>query len=442
MPARTETDRANIILIITDQERYPRHWPDGWVEENLPGHVRLAANGMTFTRHFCSATMCSPSRSTLFTGMHPAQHGVIHTLTEGGTFSPDEPTLPLGIQTMGTMLGSAGYNVVLKGKWHMSKGDDGGDPTAEQVAAYGFNGWVPTSVANDTKVSNFGGGCANLDSATAGDATDFLAGQSGAGTTDDPFCLIVGLGNPHDVLSYPNTWDQVEESGCDNYAGFDLEQGISLPATVYESLSSKPRCQRQARDFSGFKLGTIVTPEEAGNYVNFYAGLIKEVDQYISAILDAIPAEIRDNTIVVYTSDHGEMGMAHSVLRQKAFQVYEETVNVPMIVYNPVLFPEAQETDAYTALIDLMIPRLPPWPRCPTERRVHLLRPGLDAIFNAEHAGTDGDPLHVRRHLRHNPNGSLVASIGEEIPSQPEEHPRHLHPGRRRQMEIRPLRRH
>ncbi len=52
--------------------------------------------------------------------------------------------------------------------------------------------------------------------------------------------------------------------------------------------------------------------------------------------------------------DHGEMGMAHGGMRQKAFTMYEETVNVPLIIHNPVLFPEAQTTNAYAALVDLM----------------------------------------------------------------------------------------
>jgi arylsulfatase A-like enzyme len=68
----------------------------------------------------------------------------------------------------------------------------------------------------------------------------------------------------------------------------------------------------------------------------------------------AIPAEIRENTIVISTSDHGEMGTAHGELRQKAFQVYEEIVNIPLIIHNPVLFPTTQETDADAGLIDLM----------------------------------------------------------------------------------------
>src|SRR5262245_51353792 len=76
--------RPNILIILTDQERYPRHWPAGWADTNLPNRKRLADKGLNFTSAFCNTCMCSPSRSTLFSGVYPAQHGVIYTLTSGG----------------------------------------------------------------------------------------------------------------------------------------------------------------------------------------------------------------------------------------------------------------------------------------------------------------------------------------------------------------------
>lgn len=194
--------RPNIILIVTDQERYPRHWPEGWAEANLPAHNRLQQNGLTFRRHFCSTSMCSPSRSTLFTGLHPAQHGVVSTLTEGGTNSPNEPTLPVNIQTMGKMLGAAGYNVVFKGKWHISKGADGGTPTTEDIAAYGFNEWEPTSVAGTIEQADFAGGCADWDRNITDQAIEFLSGLPAAPV--QPFMLYVGLGNPTMYCPIPN----------------------------------------------------------------------------------------------------------------------------------------------------------------------------------------------------------------------------------------------
>lgn len=349
------TNRPNILFITTDQERYPRHWPENWMLDNLPAHKRLMANGLTFRRFFCNAAMCSPSRATLFTGMHPAQHGVTRTLTVGGSESPTETALNPAIQTMGKMLGSVGYRVVYKGKWHISKHADGGEPTAEDVATLGFSEWEPTTMANDAAIDNFAGGCADWDRITADQAVAFLQGQSNTNMDSSPFALFVGLGNPHDALAFPRSYDAVDdETGCNNYADFDFERGIALPPTVNEDLSTKPTCQADSVNLYTVGLGAIATPLQRRQYANFYAALIQEADKQVERILDAIPAEQRDNTIVIYTSDHGEMGMSHGGLRQKMFNVYEETVNVPLIIHNPLLFSEAQTTDAYASLIDLM----------------------------------------------------------------------------------------
>lgn len=423
-PAAPIADKPNILFIITDQERYPQHWPAGWAEANLPAHNRLSQNGLTFHRHFCSAAMCSPSRSTLFTGLHPAQHGVIHTLSEGGTVSDSEPTLPYSIQTMGRMLQAAGYHVVLKGKWHMTKGDDGGNPTAEDVAAYGWDGWVPNSVAADTQVSNFGGGCANWDGMITDDAIAFLSGQSATTTAAQPFMLTVGLGNPHDVLSYPQSWDStVENATCDlpnNYIDFDFDQGISLPSTALEVLDNKPACQAQARNLMELFLGPLPTPKAMENYVNFYAGLVKQVDAQINQILDAIPDDIRDNTIVIFTSDHGEMALSHGNLRQKAFQMYEETVNVPLIIHNPVMFPSPQETHSYAALIDLM-PTLATLAQVPDRDAYTFMGTDLTPLLSDPTTPVQNEILFTFDDIwASNPDGAVVNPVtGEEIPAPP-----------------------
>ncbi len=414
-------EQPNIILIITDQERYPQRWPEGWAEANLPAHQRLKENGLSFKRHFCSAAMCSPSRSTLFTGLHPAQHGVVNTLTEGGTFSPQEPTLPQNIQTMGKMLGAAGYEVIHKGKWHMSKGDDGGDPSSEQVAAYGFDGWEPTSVANDTKVSNFGGGCADWDRKITDQAIDYLSDKSADDET--PFLLSVCLGNPHDVLSYSTSWDSCQDDGdgeCCNYKGFDFDRGISAPLTVYEPLHNKPTCQAQLRNAANLKLGLVITPLEISNYVNFYAGLTQLVDEQVGRLLDGIPDEIMENTVIIYTSDHGEMGMSHGTMRQKAFNMYEETVNVPLIIHNAQLFPQATETESYAALIDLM-PTLATLAQVPDKDNYIFKGQDLTPLFIDPNDRVQNEILFTFDDIYSaNPDGPIINPItDEEIPGQP-----------------------
>ncbi|MBQ7807257.1 sulfatase-like hydrolase/transferase, partial [Rhodococcus sp. (in: high G+C Gram-positive bacteria)] len=92
-PADRFPQKPNIVVIITDQERRPMYWPQGWAEQNLPNRKRIADHGLSFDQAVCNTAMCSPSRSTFFTGLYPAQHGVTRTLTEGGTVSPTEPQL-------------------------------------------------------------------------------------------------------------------------------------------------------------------------------------------------------------------------------------------------------------------------------------------------------------------------------------------------------------
>jgi choline-sulfatase len=306
--------------------------------------------------------MCSPSRSTLFTGLYPAQHGVVATLTAGGTISPTEPVLPLDGQNMAKLLASAGYNVHFRGKWHMSKGEGGGDPSSEDVAAYGFQGWLPPEAGQDTAPANFGGGCANHDGRIAGEAVDFI--NTLDPDSDTPFALIVSFANPHDLLAYPLTWDEEGEGGCDNYKSVApgcFEQGIELPPTYNEMLhlNHKPAAQVQSRVLLA-GLGPLsgpTAPENAPrNYVNFYAYLQKVVDEHIGSVLDALEAQtgLLDKTLVIRTADHGEMGLSHGALRQKIFNVYEETLSIPLVISNPVLFPQPVQTDAMASLIDLM----------------------------------------------------------------------------------------
>ncbi|GAB2661435.1 sulfatase-like hydrolase/transferase [Prescottella soli] len=350
--------RPNIVVVITDQERLPMFWPGGWPEQNLPNRKRLADTGLSFDNAFCNAAMCSPSRSTFFTGLYPAQHGVTATLTEGSTVSPTEPTLPLDIQNMARLLDSAGYNVHYRGKWHMSKGADGGDPSSAEVAAYGFQGWIPPEGGQDTNPDHFGGGCADLDGRYASEAVGFLRGLDP--NDDRPFALIVSFVNPHDVLAYPQTWDAINGT-CDNY-GSDapgiFEQGIDLPPTYDESLALnfKPTAQIQSQVLLAAGLGPLPGQESARNYVNFYAYMHRVVDEHIGAVLDALESRpgMRDSTVVIRMSDHGEMGMSHGGLRQKVFNAYEETLRVPMVISNPVMFPQPVHTGALASLIDVM----------------------------------------------------------------------------------------
>jgi len=358
-PAEFPT-HPNILILITDQERAPQHWPAGWGDANLPNRKRLADHGLTFTRACCNAGMCSPSRATTFTGLYPATHGVTYTLTSGGTHAPLELELPLTIQNMAKLLGTAGYTVQYRGKWHMSRGSDEGDPTPADLAAYGFNGWVPPEAGENADPEGFGGGCTAWDVQYTDEAVNFLT--SAAADGPEPWALVVSLVNPHDVLAYPRTWNRTEDGGCSNYkpaAPACFQQGISLPPTIEEDLAAnyKPTAQRQTLTMLNFGLGTLnPLTNDRERYVNFYAYLQTVVDARLGAVLDALDAKtgLSEKTVVIRFADHGELGLSHGGLRQKMFNAYEENLRIPLVVANPVLFPAPVQSTALAALVDLM----------------------------------------------------------------------------------------
>jgi arylsulfatase A-like enzyme len=346
----------NLVLIITDQERAPMHWPEGFADAHLPSRGRLLDHGISFENATCNTCMCSPSRATFFTGKMPAQHRVTDTLTYGGTFSPGETVLDPKRPNLATMLREGGYDVHYRGKWHLSKGEDGSeDVTSEQVAAYGFDGWIGPDAGGDTRPTSFGAGRADHDAQFIEQSLELLDELASA-PRDKPFALVISLINPHDVLAYPNgAW-------TDDFTEADIQGDVSLPPTIAEDLPAnhKPLAHERLRQIANFALGPIDSDEERRGYVNFYANLSKRIDAQIAPIVDRFydadgtPTQLGNDTIVVRMSDHGELALSHGGMRQKAFNVYEETLRVPLIVSNPNLCPQTRTSEHPASLIDLM----------------------------------------------------------------------------------------
>jgi arylsulfatase A-like enzyme len=348
----------NVVLFMTDQERAIQHFPPGWEEHNLHGMTRLKATGLTLENAFTNACMCSPARSTWMTGYFPAQHGVKYTLEEDLDDPEKYPQveLPLDLENIATVMSAAGYNVVLKGKWHCSK-KIGGEWTPEDVGAYGFQRWNPPDAGANQDPKEAGGppnGRFDNDGRfmnADGEEEGALAYLTNVAAEQQPFFLIVSLVNPHDVLLYPNRESFIE-------AGYDrswLKGDIRLPITVAESLDTKPTVQKDFRDKADIGLGPLPSRQDKLNYINFYGNLMKSSDNYLVDILDTLDElGLRDDTLIIRTADHGEMGLAHGGLRQKNFNFYEESIRVPLIYSNPKLYPEPYSSDALVSHVDFL----------------------------------------------------------------------------------------
>ena len=379
--------KPNIVLIITDQEREVMHWPEQWVEENLPARRKLMAHGLRFTHGCCNAIACSPSRATLMTGLYPAQHGVKNVIQfdkPKNQVQSHLQILPAGLPNIASVMSAAGYHVVLKGKFHLSRPVRWNpemkrfywseEDIAHMAEHYGFHGWNPPDMSDPQSLTDLGGGTINNDgrfvdgSGTAAgkkvphdqlyrqSALHFIDTYDG----DKPFFLIVALVNPHDVQEYPGRGVR-GISAKPTYArgGYRLEDfqdlPIDLPESVDDDLSTKPSVHSSFRTFLGIGTGHVSTRQRQLTYARFYAYLNKLVDSHILKVLDALDAKgLTDNTLIVRTSDHGELGMAHGRMRQKFYNVYRETLNVPLIFSNPRLYPKPQTSDSFAGLIDLL----------------------------------------------------------------------------------------
>jgi arylsulfatase A-like enzyme len=346
----------NVLVFLTDQQRAVQHFPPGWTARNMPGLTRLQKHGMLFDNAFTNACMCSPARSTLMSGYFPAQHGVKYTL-ESDMPSTEYPQVELAttFKNLASVAASAGYTPVYKGKFHCTKPANGSTWVPEDVNQYGFTRWDPPDAGANQSLPEEGGGTYDNDGrfmnsqGTAAEGTEgavqYLASNA---AHSQPFFMVVSLVNPHDVLCYPASF----ESG-----GYDdswLNGEIEPPATADEDLSTKPTVQAQFLRLFNLS-GPIPTPHMKRNYLNFYGNLMKSSDAYLVDILDTLESTgLLENTLVIATADHGEMGTSHGGLRQKNFNFYEESTRVPLVYSNPRLFKKPETNHALVSHVDFL----------------------------------------------------------------------------------------
>jgi arylsulfatase A-like enzyme len=347
----------NVILVLTDQERAIQHFPANWLRHNLPGMRRLRRHGLSFERAFTNACMCSPARSTLMSGFFPAQHGVKYTLEEdmpADEYPQVELPRPPQLSNLATVMKAAGYDVVYKGKWHCSKPVEGKPAEPSDLENYGFSRWNPPDAGANQTVPEAGGGYIDndgrfIESTGEGKDEGVLQYLGSTAAQQQPFFLVISLVNPHDVLFYPSR--TFEEAGYDTSW---LEGDIGIPKTNEEDLSTKPSVQEQfLRIFN--LTGKPESKTEKRRYLDFYGNLMRSSDNYLVNVLDKLEeTDLLDDTLIVRTADHGEMGLAHGGLRQKNFNFYEEAIRVPLVYSNPKLYPQPLTSDALVSHVDFL----------------------------------------------------------------------------------------
>ncbi|MFJ5552881.1 sulfatase-like hydrolase/transferase [Streptomyces sp. NPDC093225] len=347
------TRRPNILLIVTDEERQAIPNPRGF---SLPARERLARRGTTFRQFHTASAMCSSARSVIYTG----QHLPLTEIYDNDNMPYVRPLDP-ALGTLGTMLRSAGYYCTYQGKWHLSNAyvtPERPAPTTDALEPYGFsefNDWGDID----------GGAWAGLkvDPVIAGQAAGWLRNRAPAVSEDQPWFMAVNFVNPHDIMSFDYGGSSqvrlpfglahaVVAKAAADVPVYRRRWEFDLPASLRDDLSgAAPAVSEFAR-----MLDTVFGPvaDDAHWYdgLNFYLNALRDVDRSVELVLDALEASGQaDRTVVVFTSDHGEMAGAHG-LRQKGNLVYDENVHVPFILCHPDL-PGGRSTDALGSAVDL-----------------------------------------------------------------------------------------
>jgi arylsulfatase A-like enzyme len=347
--------RHNILLVVSDQEFAWDLYPAGFIERHTPARTWLRENGLTFAQAQTPTPICSTARGVIYTGAHSPANMLWDNvpLPYASPLRPDIPTL-------GTMMLDAGYVTGYSGKWHLSMLDEQ-DPAKNsassraEIESYGF---VDTEAA-----SELDGPLAGYlyDSRTVDQALRFVDRNRGG---DRPWFQAVNLVNPHDIMYY-TAGDAMTRSRIINFPdrnerppqdplyqedlGYDLTPNYG-PATF----GVRPDAVTEfGLTFSGSMGEMPYDDVDAGREMqNYYWNCTRDCDRHLLRLIEGLRASGElERTIIVFTSDHGEILGTHG-LRGKGTAPIRESVRVPLTIVYPD-GPRNAITNAMVTHIDL-----------------------------------------------------------------------------------------
>lgn len=326
----------NILMVVSDQERFDVLGCYGSPIAQTPKLDQLAAGGLRFDTCIAPSAICSPTRASLLTGLYPHGHGILNNTHEPDALRTD---LLDGVSTFSEMLRAAGYRLGYVGKWHVGR---------LGPAARGFHdvASVPDNVVLATGDQAMVGGepplrdpvyaryprgrllIAGVDprpveeTETHRDADEAIGLLERYATLDAPFLLRVDFEGPHHPYMPPEP-----------YAAMYEPASIPPWPSFHEDASAKPAAQRRLLEQRGVAGWAWL---EWQPVVARYFGFVTFIDAEIGRILEALERlGLHDDTVVIHTADHGDMTGSHGGQFNKGPLMYEEICRVPLIIRDP-----------------------------------------------------------------------------------------------------------
>ena len=365
--------RPNVLLVISDQLHYEAIAAAGNEVVHTPNIDRLAHDGVRFENALCPTPFCSPTRASLMTGLYPHQHGITTNL--GRNSAGLEPDLPTTEQT----LLEAGYVARQFGKWHLGEktrvpaytqdpelryrdyfrriARTMPEPPAGPISRVGRPVY-PIPAVQSANTMYDGDGPANSwigrtdvppehteEAWIATRAVETLRMLAGK-----PFFMTVSFPAPHGpwIIDEP-------------YYSLHPREDIRLPANRHS-------VQDVDRRTAAWRFGQLLGEEGMREYLGVYYGMVSMMDANLGRILDELRRSgEEDNTLVIFTSDHGDMQGGHGMYGKTNYSMYEETSRVPLLVRWPGRIPrgktiktQAGSCDVSPTILDYLGLPVPP----------------------------------------------------------------------------------
>jgi arylsulfatase A-like enzyme len=288
--------QPNIVVIITDQHSGKVMTQTGYEHIETPGIDKIADQGVTFTRSYVTYPVCMSSRRSIMTGLMPGKA---------------EP--PTDFTSIGGLLSQNGYETAFLGKWHVGSTD-----IEDARAWHGFQTYQESVI----------------DSTVARWIRDYVKQEH-----VKPFFMVTSFINPHNICEFARNMTGLRNQGYDDGPVEEhmdttycppLPSNFAIPENEAEGISAR-RNQDPGDEHWGANPHKGWTEVDWRRYMYGYDRFVEKVDARVEEVYDELAKQgLLENTIVFYTSDHGDAHASHQLTQKMNF--YEESVNVPFVV--------------------------------------------------------------------------------------------------------------
>lgn len=296
---KSDEQKPNLVFILADQWRFEAVGYMGNPDVITPNLDKLAAESLIFENAVTVMAVCAPWRASFLTGQYPLTHGIFYN---------DKPLDPEAI-TLGKIYKEAGYETGYIGKWHLNGHQRGEDPFSGRnkpvpvARRQGFDYWKVREVTHDYNNSYY---FDENDQKQIWEGYDAFAQTDSAisfiqKNKENPFALVMSWGPPHDP--YPTAPQDYK----DLYDWNTIKLRPNVPLALQDSAKRV--------------------------IANYYAH-ITALDNVLGKLLDELEkAGLAENTIFVFTSEHGDMLLSKGALKKQ--RPYDESIKVPMLIRYP-----------------------------------------------------------------------------------------------------------